>query len=179
MRDLIVPGSSRQNPPRQVAFGLLLMALLILPSFASSAASESGPPFVLLTVDQSEGIESCPLRFDLPLTQEKLAAKGGYITGLTRRVECAGVKVQSMKVERRGPALAIRPMFSVAKGQDYSSDWRFSLLEDGQELCKGRSGAMLDEGEINWEDPVLVRCGDEKLNREGLVLRVEVLLHRR
>lgn len=121
-------------------------------------------------------LEACPIVFDLPLRRDQVESKAGYRSGLPSRISCGPVKIVSLLVLRKGKVLEVKPMFSLAKGRDYLSEWIISVRQNGTELCKARSGAHLDEGEISWEDPVKVFCGDEKLGREGLVLRVEVAL---
>lgn len=149
--------------------------LLVSGTGAGNALAETDEVILLQTGMESE-VEACPIRFDLPLSRDQFESRSGYRSGLPGRVSCGPVRIVSLLVQRKGKVLEVKPMFSLAKGRDYLSEWIISVRQNGTELCKARSGAHLDEGEISWEDPVKVFCGDEKLGREGLVLRVEVAL---
>jgi hypothetical protein len=135
--------------------------IAVVPRAAS--ASGGGEEVFVLSPAVAPQTELCPLRFEIALPGDVIATKGGYKTALPGRIHCGPVQPVTIDVKRlparlAPAALSVKVWWRLEAGRDFFVRVKVDLLRDGEVVASAAEGQKLDEGELNWEDGIVLRA---------------------
>lgn len=168
---------------RRRGLGAARAAVLAVAAPVLGAEEGAGRPEYLL-VDASKkinerSIESCPLRFEIPLASWlESKPKGPWTIARTRvMAECQEATLQSVVIRRSHPAgavsegVSVQPWVYLPAGQDQRIGIKLSIVTAGKELAKRSDSLPGDNGESNWRDPIYLPIPTGELDA---ALRIEI-----
>jgi hypothetical protein len=134
--------------PATIAFVFLLASMLV--------AEE--PAWHDVTRRLPEQIEECPARMQLEIGRLLEGEKKAELrTGTPVMVRCEGASISNLVLTReKSPYrhIVIQPWVKLRPGRDKLALIDFEVRQGDQVLGRAETAVPLDEGDVNWEDPV-------------------------
>jgi hypothetical protein len=126
----------------------------------------------------SPPIQSCPIRFEIPIG-EWLGGKpkAPRTVATSRAIECEGANVAALTIERRKAdgfkpeGILVSARIVLPAGEDQRISLLYVLASGAGEIKRVQDSLPGDQGEINFGDPLYLATPTD---HDGLVLRVEV-----